>query len=256
MQRIERPWLFFLIAFGWTWLVGWPLALSSRGLLPWRLHPALHLLMAFGPLFGALAAVPSRRAFLRQALAARPRRWLLVGALGPIAAYLAAASVATALRAAGLAGPAAGASVWPGPGALFAIVGFFLTFGLGEEVGWRGYLLPRLERGLAPHAATLALAVIWGAWHLPLIADLDAIGGDGPLGIARFAVSLTAGAFILTWIAHGARGSALACALFHGVLNGVSATVDDRLTSDLVTVLFVLGAAALVATGALRAEDA
>lgn len=40
---------------------------------------------------------------------------------------------------------------------------------LGEEIGWRGYLLPRLLRGRPPLAATLLLLPCWIIFHLPLI---------------------------------------------------------------------------------------
>lgn len=43
-----------------------------------------------------------------------------------------------------------------------------LIFGLGEEIGWRGFLLPRLM-GLGKHKAYILLGLIWGLWHAPLV---------------------------------------------------------------------------------------
>ncbi|CCH50323.1 CPBP family intramembrane glutamic endopeptidase [Pseudodesulfovibrio piezophilus] len=50
------------------------------------------------------------------------------------------------------------------------IIGPFInfTFGLGEEIGWRGFLLPRLM-GLGRIKAHFCLGIIWGLWHAPLI---------------------------------------------------------------------------------------
>jgi membrane protease YdiL (CAAX protease family) len=38
---------------------------------------------------------------------------------------------------------------------------------MGEELGWRGFLLSRLERRLSPRVAALAMAITWALWHLP-----------------------------------------------------------------------------------------
>lgn len=45
--------------------------------------------------------------------------------------------------------------------------------GVGEEPGWRGFALPRLQERLTPIGATLLLGVLWALWHLPLLAAAD-----------------------------------------------------------------------------------
>jgi membrane protease YdiL (CAAX protease family) len=50
------------------------------------------------------------------------------------------------------------------PSSLFWLV----TGPLGEEFGWRGYLLPRLLQRYSPLKSALVLGVIWGVWHFPL----------------------------------------------------------------------------------------
>ncbi len=45
--------------------------------------------------------------------------------------------------------------------------------GTGEEPGWRGFALPRLQSRLSPVRATLMLGVLWALWHLPLLAAAD-----------------------------------------------------------------------------------
>jgi membrane protease YdiL (CAAX protease family) len=42
---------------------------------------------------------------------------------------------------------------------------------LGEELGWRGFALPRLQSRIGPLSASLVIGVIWAAWHLPYYAD-------------------------------------------------------------------------------------
>jgi membrane protease YdiL (CAAX protease family) len=50
------------------------------------------------------------------------------------------------------------------------LVAFFvLTFALSwEEIGWRGYAMPRLQTGRSALGASLILGPVWGSWHLPL----------------------------------------------------------------------------------------
>ncbi|MCX5752371.1 MAG: CPBP family intramembrane metalloprotease [Candidatus Krumholzibacteria bacterium] len=60
--------------------------------------------------------------------------------------------------------------VWPAIFFATLVVAPFFNglFGLGEELGWRGYLLPKLMPLGKPRAYAL-LGLIWGLWHLPLV---------------------------------------------------------------------------------------
>lgn len=87
-----------------------------------------------------------------------------------------------------------------------AFLGTFLivaTIGGGlEEVGWRGFALPRLERAHSPVVATLLLGLAWGVWHVPLYGTPAAI-----------VVPMTL-AFFYTWL-YNRTGSVLLCLLLH-----------------------------------------
>lgn len=50
------------------------------------------------------------------------------------------------------------------------LVGLSLIAGLGEEPGWRGFALPRLQSKYGPLGATIVLGTVWAIWHLPLLA--------------------------------------------------------------------------------------
>lgn len=236
---------FLALAFGLSWVVAWPLALASRGWLPYRLHPALHLLVGLGPALAALLVAAREeggaRGFLRTRLRARPRRWLLVGALAPFAVF----GLAVAASRAPLAlPPLALLFLWPVS---------VLAFGFGEELGWRGLLLPRVLARRAPLAATLAVAGVWALWHLPLVVDAQAIGKGGAASVARFAVGLPAGAVLLTWLRHRAGGNVLPCALLHGGLNAAATLVADPVASWTATLLLVAAALLALRTRPFRA---
>ena len=94
----------------------------------------------------------------------------------------------------------------------------FLFIGLGEEPGWRGFALPRLQKNYSPLMASLILAPIWALWHLPLM------GNEFPLPIIpAFLISLLAGTLIQTWLFNRTKGSVFAQMLFHATVNTVGA---------------------------------
>lgn len=93
-----------------------------------------------------------------------------------------------------------------------------------EEVGWRGFALPRLQGRYGPLLGTLILGVLWGLWHLPLKVFLSGIGsfGVGFLGVGDFLWwfgSIVAFAIIITWAFNHSRGSVLLAILFHATTN-------------------------------------
>ena len=97
-------------------------------------------------------------------------------------------------------------------------------FTLGEEYGWRGYLLPRLLP-LGEIRASVLLGVIWGLWHLPLImAGLNYPGVNVWLAIIIFTFVTVALSFTYTWFYVASSGSVLVAAVFHASTNQFSDT--------------------------------
>ena len=94
----------------------------------------------------------------------------------------------------------------------------FLFVALGEEPGWRGFLLPRLQMRMTPLQAALAVAPIWALWHLPLF------GKELPLDqLIPFLVSLTSASLVLTWLTNRTGGGVLPAMLCHATVNAVGA---------------------------------
>jgi membrane protease YdiL (CAAX protease family) len=94
----------------------------------------------------------------------------------------------------------------------------FLFIGLGEEPGWRGFALPRLQKQHSPLIASLILAPIWALWHFPLM------GNEFPPPIIpAFLISLLGGTLIQTWLFNRSKGSIFAQMLFHATVNTVGA---------------------------------
>jgi uncharacterized protein len=177
----------------------------------------------FGPAIAALIMRRVHREPLRGSLGAkRPWRYYVIAVAAPA---LFVASVVIIDVAAGL-----GRFEWPpSPVLTFAAVLFIgspltLPLTIGEEYGWRGYLLPRLLP-LGEARATLVLAAIWGLWHVPiLLIGLNYPGQFVWAVLPVFVVSVALMAFPFTWLYVASGGSVLVAAVMHSVLNALSDT--------------------------------
>ncbi len=109
-------------------------------------------------------------------------------------------------------------------------------YGFGEEVGWRGFALPRLQARRTALTSALLISCAWAAWHLPLFAFAGGLSSMGIAGMAGWLFSIVTGSILMTWLFNTSRGSVMAVALFHGVL-------DIVMTSPMQGALpFVMGA--------------
>lgn len=104
------------------------------------------------------------------------------------------------------------------PGLLLAYVQTMLFQGpLGEEPGWRGLALPRLQKAHGPIVASIVIGVVWGLWHAPLyFIGIYPGGVQGMLGRLLWTIPL---ALLFTWIYRHTHGSLLMSVLFHTSVN-------------------------------------
>jgi membrane protease YdiL (CAAX protease family) len=99
---------------------------------------------------------------------------------------------------------------------LFLVI-LTLTDGLGEELAWRGFALPRLLTRYNALVASLILGVIWALWHLPLVWTEGATLYQQPAWLLL--MDVTAKSILFTWVFLYTRGSVLIAMLFHGATN-------------------------------------
>jgi membrane protease YdiL (CAAX protease family) len=102
-------------------------------------------------------------------------------------------------------------------GVLIPAIGFMLVLGPVEEIGWRGFALPILQRHLLPFWAGLLLGVVWAVWHLP--AFMLSGTPQAAWGFLPFFAGSVACSVILTAFFNDARGSILLAMLFHFQMN-------------------------------------
>jgi len=124
--------------------------------------------------------------------------------------------------------------------AIFLAFSIFPGSALGEEIGWRGYALPRLQAGRSALSASLILGPIWALWHLPLW--LTGAPGRTPTLYAAFVVSVIALSVILTWVYNSTGGSLLMVVLLHATFNlPITLAIDDLGSRATVPVLLYFG---------------
>ena len=222
--------------FALTFLVTWTfyivaVALSGGGAPGAGLRPGvgtLVLLGTFAPSMVALGltARAEGRAGVRALLARLfmyrvSTRWYLF-AVG----YMAAIKLAVALAHRVVAGawPRFGIEAWY---LMIASTIFSTVVGgqAGEEIGWRGYALPRLAARLGLGGASIVLGVIWACWHLPLffLRGADTYGQSFP----AYLLSVIPISVAIAWLYWRTGGSLLLTMLMHAAINNTKDIVPS-----------------------------
>lgn len=103
-------------------------------------------------------------------------------------------------------------------GAHMMTVDFIMNLhrGFGEELGWRGFLVPRLNDSLSFAKTSTVIGCAWGLWHVPaIILTTDYNNGAAVwLGLVCFAILVVSVSFILSWLRLKSN-SVWPCAILH-----------------------------------------
>ncbi len=236
--------VYFLLAFAFTWALQLPALLALWGVIagPPERYMNLVGLGAFGPMAAAMVAARVEGTGIVALLRPLGRwrvglRWYVAALALPGAIFVAAAALFN------LFGHDEPLFYLPDsvPFALAAVV-----FPLGEEIGWRGFALPRLIDRHGPLPASAVLGVMWTLWHIPMLT----LQGVSPWLYGVFVPLMVGGSVLFTWLYRHTGGSLLIAVLAHagGHLNNPGHALPARwLPVALHASAYVLFAAALVA---------
>lgn len=133
--------------------------------------------------------------------------------------YIAAIKLTAALvhRIATGAWPALGEAAWY----ILIVNTVLMTVGqAGEEIGWRGYALPRLAGRMGLARASVLLGIIWGCWHLPLF-FLPGVRQTGQ-SLPVYLLMVPALSVAIAWLYAHTNGSLLLAMLMHAAINQTS----------------------------------
>jgi CAAX protease family protein len=242
-------------ATGAAWYVGFTLAFAALATVAVVGLGAPPTLLAFAlalpPLFIAtgLAWHEGHGAIGRlfRQLTVRPAdpKWYLA-LLIPAIGFLAVDAVAIVLGA-----PTAGLfdDLFP---AILIVPLVVLVPAFAEEIGWRGYALPRAMTVMSPLRAAIVLGIPWSLIHIPLYLPGQMNGGSAVWSMLTQIISYS---IILTWLYVGTGGSVLMTGLFHALLNGMvplTNGLDPLMAWDIRGVVFPVVAAVILALGGYR----
>ena len=213
--------LYVGIALGLSLLHGTVFYLESVGRITSNLpRTLLDVLRSYGPAVAGVAAawfIGGREGVA--SLGRRLTRWRIPPGLAAFALAGPLAFMAVAVGVAGVLHPQAMAVGQVNPVRLLGILLVlpFVDGPVGEEIGWRGFLLPALSRRYDAILTSLIVGVVWFLWHLPLY-HADGIALTTSY-LAQYFVFVVASSFLHTWFYQGTGQSILWSIVLHNMLN-------------------------------------
>ena len=254
---------FFVLAYALSWSYWIPMLVtgqrvapgSSTTHFPGLMGPAIAAVIVQAALHGAGGL---RELWRRMLLVSRPAGRFWRYSLSPVAFLAAALAVMIAL---GMALPAVGEfgrfSGLPELGLPIVVLLVLVFGGFGEELGWRGFALERLQARFGPLGGALLLAALWAGWHLPTFGVIQTYREmTPPMIIFGFLLGLTSGSLVLANVVNRTSGSVLAASLWHATYNLTAATsAGGGFISAFTTSCVVTWAAVLVVLELRRGQD-
>lgn len=123
------------------------------------------------------------------------------------------------------------------PVALIALAIAVSTWGqAGEEVGWRGYALPRLAQYFGLGGASLVLGLVWAVWHLPLFV-LPNSGSTGQ-SFPAYLLQVMAMSVVVAFLYWRTDGSLLLVMLMHASVNNTTGIVPAAIGGAITPIAF------------------
>ena len=262
-MRQHPLFFFFLMAYAFSWIMVIPFILEEWGYLPKAFSYTFILVPFVGPFLAAFSMTrltEGKEGVLRLRRRMVQTRagwqWYLFILLGIPALFLMAMFVIPGVR--------MGPNGIPPKFLVTYLVNFVIVAlaggPLGEEPGWRGFALPRLQTRYGALKGTLILGVVWTFWHLPHFLTSAQGGGPGMtvnsflINLVLFFLLVMAITVIMTWVFNNTAASVFIAILLHASINTQevvapffhSTILSPRATIDLAMLIAMVVPALLV----------
>jgi membrane protease YdiL (CAAX protease family) len=211
--------VYFLLAYAITWS-GWipiPYAYENGTIELTPLYMFLLIAVSFGPFLSAVIVTALRgdslKALFSQLLKWRvSAKWWLAAFFTPILLY-ALMAVFHIFLGGQLNWQEVSLLAFPG-----GFINVFLWGGGNEELGWRGFALPRLQEKYSPILSSIVIGIVWTLWHAP--PGIIEVGwGEWARDLPFYMISVTGISFVATWLYNNTGGSVLLTMVFHASVN-------------------------------------
>jgi membrane protease YdiL (CAAX protease family) len=224
--------IFFVLAYLISWIIWLPLYDQAIGIADIPALPYNHGLGGLGPLLASFLTIliynkkDGIKRIVKQVLQIRPIFYLVIAVFSPfLLAFItmlygyfvdnSSLKLSTLLT----------STEFPEFNFFTIIIYNLVFFGFGEEVGWRGFALPRLQENFNALSSSFILTAFWAIWHLPLFLYRPGYMSMELAGTFGWVFSLLTGSILLTWLFNETKGSVLICAVYHS-------TIDIAFTAD------------------------
>ena len=239
---------YVVLACAISWAIEIPLALTKQGIIQPIFPEWFHYFLSYGPMLSALMvtwATEGQPGIKK--IWARITRWQVGGiwwlaALSPLIIGLVMVLAMNFFTDSNISLTELGVVPFLPPLGIGALFLWILTSGIGEEIGWRGYALPRLQKDHNALYSTLILTFLWALWHLPLFFYLF----DPGIAVG-WIFALYTGAIVFTWLLNSTEGSILIAAVFHGCFNYMtSSSAGNGLLATVVSIMLMVWAIVVI----------
>ena len=217
--------LFFVVAFGITWAIWFSVIAGRHGLLPIKVPIVFMLLGVLGPITAAFSCswLDNRAAGVRELLKSG-LRWRGSLAGYAVALCLPAGAILASARMLFWTSADAARLEFNSPLTTIGMFAWVIPIAFAEEIGWRGYALPRLQMRYSSLTASVIVGICWAIWHVPAFFLVD-IFDSGRLVVAAIAVYvplMIAASITHTFVFNAAGGSAFLATVHHAAVGGCS----------------------------------
>jgi len=219
-------WWFFGLTFLISWTLWLPSVIETQGIIATNTFPPVFttICMIIGGLAPSLAAVvliyfygkPGglKSLFKRAVIWRLGKTYILLVFMIPAIVF-----GAHAVKVYLLGGSWPSHDIYQEPWMIPALLFLMLLLQLGEEFGWRGFALDRLQKKFGSIYASLILGLIWALWHLPMFLAVGFGHHDNQLPFFHLATTLVLMSFIITWAQNKSGNSLLPAFFLHASIN-------------------------------------
>lgn len=214
---------FFLLSFAFTWGYFWliwaPLGLPDSAIALGGFGPAVSAFLVLAVTSGKVGVRHLLRSIVHWRVGVR---WYLVALLGVPVLNLLAFLVVPGILSDFVAPDSRVLRLYLSEMAISLTIGIAP---LWEEIGWRGFAHPRMQRVHGPVVGSLILGALWGLWHLPFFfGPLARTGPDATFvsasnALVEFSIGLTGLSVVMAWVLNNCAGSTLLAILLHAAFD-------------------------------------